>query len=161
MSTRSAIIAPLLDHSGYVGIYCHSDGYPAWVGNILHHRVTTHLDALKIIWLGDLSSIHADATVDAYHRDGGDKYEDVSPITGDTIEEVAEQIGHDHHVYAWQDGGWTHNGKPIAEVLRQPEIVAAIASLHSTNYPELPPPFGKPPARIIHREQALRLCANL
>ncbi len=122
MSTRSAIIEKT--GSVYRGIYCHFDGYEDGVGHVLlkHYQDPTKVKAL--IDLGDISSLgevttppdgqrHSidnplDGITVAYGRDRGDDVTD--PLTGNTIDEVAAQIGHNGHVYVFENSEWTYNG---------------------------------------------------
>ena len=86
MSTRSSITAKLSDGS-YASIYCHFDGYPECVGEMLmtHYIHQDKID--QLLALGDLSSLHEncdkpkghsyhtpiDGYTIAYHRDRGYK----------------------------------------------------------------------------------------
>lgn len=139
MSTRSAIITTT--PTGYAGIYSHSDGYPAWMGNILFHRVTTHKQAAAIVALGSIRGIDCLGEVEAYVRDCGETpSEDNAPSTGQTAADVADQIGHDGHIYVFENGAWSHNGKPLIEALSTPEVRSEI-SRYLPDYPDLPPPL--------------------
>ncbi|MEI6656013.1 MAG: SNF2-related protein [Verrucomicrobiota bacterium] len=140
MSTRSAIIttAP----TGYAGIYSHSDGYLSWMGNILFHRITTHEQASALVALGSIRGLDCLGEAEAYVRDCGETPSDANATaTGKTAAAVAKQIGHDGHVYLFENGEWSHNGKPLIEVLTRPDIAADIVRLNS-QYPDLPPPLG-------------------
>ena len=54
MSTRSGIA--FQDKNGkIVGIYCHSDGYPSYVGRILNEHYTSVSKIKSLMKLGDLS----------------------------------------------------------------------------------------------------------
>lgn len=118
MSTRSAIICET--ENGFLGIYCHSDGYPSGVGNTLNEHYKDLNKVLKLIDLGDISSLgervepigdHSydkkeRGTTVAYHRDRGEDFEDVKPISGDTPKEVADKIDHSY-CYLFRDGYWS------------------------------------------------------
>lgn len=139
MSTRSAIV--MKTDTGYAGVYCHSDGYPAGVGAVLneHYQDTEKIKAL--IALGDLSyleknvepraeyrhkfedrqtdddgrkHVDPDATM-AYHRDRG---EDLNVTTGETAKAVAKRIDH-QYLYVFENGDWTCNGEPLAKAVRE------------------------------------------
>jgi len=56
MSTRSRIAVKISDDN-FQSVYCHNDGYPSWVGRTLLQHYNTKDKALKLIALGDLSSL--------------------------------------------------------------------------------------------------------
>lgn len=142
MSTRAAIIiAPPPKGGVYRGIYSHSDGYPSYLGA---HLEAHYLDPAKVqalIELGDISIIgpevapppgvphsfdgpRADGVTVAYMRDRGEK--GCEAREGATLAEVADQIGHNGHIYTFNEGGkgvWTWRASPgnkpapLAEVL--------------------------------------------
>ena len=122
MSTRSAIIHKTA--TGYAGVYCHSDGYLEYTGAMLQEHYTQPEKVAALIALGDLSILGPNVapkgahsfeynerepgvTV-AYHRDRG---EELNISTGATVDEVAEQIGHNGYVYVFDGAGWTCNGE--------------------------------------------------
>lgn len=124
MSTRSAIIAKIGE--GYVGVYCHCDGYLEGVGRTLAQHYTADEKIKELLELGDMSELaerisppegakhsfdhrHPGVTV-AYQRDRG---ETSPPTKGRSVRSVASRIGHDGHVYVWEGGKWTHNGVEI------------------------------------------------
>ncbi len=137
MSTRSAIICQTA--AGFSGIYCHSDGYPAWVGFLLQQHFNTPEKAAALVALGDISGIGRNGEVDAYHRDSGEKWENVSPVESASLADIFPMIANDGHVYAFASGAWTHNQKPLLEVLARPEIKAETASMHPSGIPDTPP----------------------
>lgn len=60
MSTRSYIVIEKERESGekfYEGVYCHSDGYPSYNGQILFDHYRDRAKVEKLISLGDLSSL--------------------------------------------------------------------------------------------------------
>lgn len=132
MATRSAIIRKT-EEGTFEGIYCHFDGYPDHHAPILLNHYTDPEKVKALIALGQISELgervdpvgpHSyeepeDGTTVAYHRDRGEKLRPAR--TGDTVEEVEEQIGHDGAVYVFADGEWTYNGRPLAEVMREIE----------------------------------------
>jgi len=133
MSTRCAIIRRRED-GRYEGVYCHSDGYPAWTGAILQVHYTDPDKVAELLALGNLSILGPRVSPDpdrphgfgwderqkgvtvAYGRDR-DGEPDVGPVVGPTCCGVARRIWHDGHIYVFEDGAWTHNGEPLAEVL--------------------------------------------
>lgn len=146
MSTRSAIILKNLTTPGYTGVYCHSDGYPEGVGAMLLAHYTDPRKVEAIVALGDLSvlgeeigekhdfdwyhSLYSTTSAEnliavmeadprskmtrAYTRDRGEK---CPPAKGLTAERVESSIGHDGHVYVFENGAWTHNGDDLATIL--------------------------------------------
>ena len=66
MATRCNI--GILNENGSVtGIYCHFDGYPKYVGNILLNHYTNTDIVNKLMNLGDLSSIGENLSTDIPH----------------------------------------------------------------------------------------------
>lgn len=118
MSTRSVICKETLNKT-YVGIYCHHDGYPLWVGKTLLDHYSDRDRVEKLLHLGDLSSLEEKIEPDAdkihtfdnpqgdvcvaYHRDRGEELRQARPIKLDKAHEVywAEFM----YVYM-QDGTW-------------------------------------------------------
>jgi hypothetical protein len=129
MSTRAAII--MKDGDKYRGIYSHWDGYISGVGKDLqkHYKKKEKIRALidlgaisvlgaKVDPKGEHSFDHPEKGVTvAYGRDRGEK--DCGSVTGDTVDEVAGQIGHNGYVYVWEDGKWVVNGQSLAEALAE------------------------------------------
>lgn len=128
MSTRSAIITQIPD--GFLGVYCHFDGYPEGVGRTLQDHYQDQDKIRRLVELGTLSSLgervepigphsykeREEGTTLAYGRDRGE--DDCEPTKGATVDEVSNQLGHDGHVYVfWVGVGWEHNGEPLEEVL--------------------------------------------
>lgn len=126
MSTRSAIIMKTDNPDGlkrYRGIYCHFDGYIDYVGKVLKEHYTDIDKVQALIDLGDISILDTEISpnptlphsfnnrqkgvVLAYHRDRG---EPLHIAFGPTAKNVANQIGHNDHVYVFENGRWTHNG---------------------------------------------------
>ena len=69
MATRSTIALEFADGT-VQQVYCHWDGYPEHVGELLVHHYNTPALITELMELGDLSSL--DATPDsctAFHRD--------------------------------------------------------------------------------------------
>lgn len=72
MSTRSVICKETLNKT-YVGIYCHSDGYPQWVGKTLLDHYSDRDRVEKLLHLGDLSCLEEKIEPDT------DKYKQKRP----------------------------------------------------------------------------------
>ena len=68
MATRSTIGYETAD-GGYVGVYCHYDGYPDHMGPILHRMF--HADVVimvsKALAVGGIRSIDTDGTFDLFN----------------------------------------------------------------------------------------------
>lgn len=108
MATRSFIIVAN-PKGDFTGIYCHWDGYPSHNGRILldHHHKPSQARAL--IRLGSLSSLSEDGTVNAYHRDRGDTWEHVKPVTTGTLSELLALAGESgcEYVYLYWNKHWS------------------------------------------------------
>jgi hypothetical protein len=98
MSTRAHIAiytAPTDDDLAQPGIvrkglliYCHSDGYPSWVGAKLEEHYRTAASAAALMDLGDLSALGDTTRASiAYHRDRGEpKHDAAAKVWNATIE---------------------------------------------------------------------------
>ena len=132
MSTRSAIIQRQ-DDGSFLGIYCHSDGYPTGVGRTLaeHWQDPEKIGAL--IALGDISCLgpttasggRYDGTF-AYMRDRGET--GLEAHRGSTWEAVAATIGHNGYVYVHDGQRWTCNGLPLADAIAKDEAGEDVAA---------------------------------
>ena len=86
-------------------IYCHWDGYPEHVGELLVHDYNTPALITELMELGDLSSLDATpASCVAYHRDRNEPYgmveaRDVDP---DQLMSVGNDYGV-NYVYVYND----------------------------------------------------------
>jgi len=123
MSTRSAIVV-LCDDGKFRGVYCHSDGYPSWVGRILEESYNSITKAEKLVALGDLSQLGPKLTPDdsaphsfdspqkdvvvAYGRDRNDPSgPTVSTQNGMRgLREVLKQIDHCGRAYVFLNDKW-------------------------------------------------------
>ena len=107
MSTPSMIARKVA--GGYLCIYVHNDGYPNRVGQSLLDFFNTEEDATALIGLGDCSGVAGRwdlGMVEAYHRDRGETWERVRPLTLATLEEATRLYNPMYH-YVWEDGKWT------------------------------------------------------
>jgi len=128
MGTRSTI--GVVDENGFVkAIYCHWDGYPEHNGRILRDHYNTPSKILKLIKLGDLSSLgpeigrkHAFSPFEvpeaeraayeartenwctAYGRDRGEK-ETKAQKYKDIFEFIGDDRGQDYS-YVYVNGKW-------------------------------------------------------
>jgi hypothetical protein len=101
-------------------IYCHSDGYPSYVGKMLEKFFSTAEKVEELINLGDISGIRRDGTVEAYYRDYGDTWENVRPCVGPGPESSVDI----RHQYYFKDGQWSYkylnaDEKPLAQAIAE------------------------------------------
>ena len=126
MGTRSFIIVAN-PKGDFTGSYCHWDGYPSHNGHLLLKHYSTKGKARELVRLGSLSSLgtrakpldpfnhtfdnkEPDTTV-AYGRDRGEAWDEVKPITADTLSalvQVAEESWCEF-VYLFWNGHWSYN----------------------------------------------------
>lgn len=123
MSTRSEI--GILNNDGTVtSIYCHWDGYPEYNGEILCEYYTNNKVVNELISNGDLSSLSKNINPNTnlehnfenspkdvcvyYHRDRGEKWESVKPVTYKDINDWEKQIkqGWQEYMYLFKSGEW-------------------------------------------------------
>jgi len=122
MSTSAAIIEKT--ETGYRGIYCNFDGYPAGVGKILKEHYQDPVKVSELIDLGEISSLgkrvdpiaeHSwknpeQGTTVAYHRDRGEKL--ILAKGCETYKEVVHAIGANYS-YLFEDSIWKLNDKSL------------------------------------------------
>jgi len=104
MATRS-LIGIKLDNEIVKIIYCHWDGYPEHVGELLVHDYNTPALITELMELGDLSSLDATpATCKAYHRDRKEPWGMVEPrdINYSELVDVGYDYGVDY-VYVYNE----------------------------------------------------------
>ncbi len=116
MATPAVIWAK--DGNKWKGIYCHHDGYLNGVGRILQKYYTTDNKVKSLISLGDISSIGPNLgtkhnfleydfdVVTAYHRDRGDKWEDVAPIITKHVSSAIIDSEDIRYIYFWDGKKW-------------------------------------------------------
>lgn len=148
MSTRSWVARKLVDGS-YLGIYIHSDGYPAWNGRILLENYRDEAKVEALLDLGWVSILRQEigekhpflfdifdpdnqealkkGWTMAYHRDRGDEWDHVKPLFSANLHALLDTA--DQHnalwVYVWTDGAWHYCRAPRHHALLP------------TTYPEL------------------------
>ena len=123
MSTRSRIGREYTD-GRIQSVYCHSDGYPEWVGKVLLENHDSAEAAEAILALGDLSSInvaldpcscggfnwcgegHFEHTR-AYRRDRGDSASETNPVWSSGRQEYLHYANQTdgEYAYLW-NGQW-------------------------------------------------------
>lgn len=106
MSTNSFIGVRNLDGS-ITGIYCHWDGYPQYVGDLLFNHYQSRKDALELISLGDISSLDVcTSATTAYARDRGEPWGYVAPRNYSDLETIVKDSSYEY-AYVWEEGqGW-------------------------------------------------------
>lgn len=94
-----------------LGVYLHHGGRPSIVGAVLVRRYRTALDALRLLMLGDLSTLgpDTDATV-AYARDAGSVMR--PPFVLGSYEELFRRTYRDsvRYVYLLHGDRWWYSG---------------------------------------------------
>ena len=120
MSTRSRIGIENADGT-VSSIYCHQDGYPSWVGNMLISHYTDREKVEALIRLGNISSLDERLTptpgtphsfdglresgvVVAYHRDRGDSFH--SPRVDEGFKEFRDSDVERYGYVFTLDGEW-------------------------------------------------------
>lgn len=103
MSTRSRIAAK--DENGVIhSIYCHFDGYPSGVGNVLYKFYTSEEKIFDLLNLGDISSLAETLEkVNAYHRDRG---EDLNYFLSETEDHLLSIDSGEEYTYLYKDNEW-------------------------------------------------------
>lgn len=116
MSTRSFICIKNRNGS-YDGIYCHFDGYPEGVGNVLFDHYNTEKKARELIENGDMSCI-GDTIENCcfYHRDREEK---LSINHFETRFGLLRYIANSwcEYVYEFNDGRWKCGKEDLGEIL--------------------------------------------
>ena len=102
MSTNCSVAIQNEDGS-VTGIYGHWDGYLDGVGAELLDKFRTVTEVKELIMLGDCSSIVD--TVEAYHRDKGEKWDSVAPRVHNSYNEFIEDMGQEYN-YLFDNGVW-------------------------------------------------------
>lgn len=126
MGTRSFIIVAN-PKGDFTGSYCHWDGYLSHNGKLLLEHYNSKGKARELVRLGSLSSLgeraaplnpeaHSfsrkeEGTTVAYHRDRGEPWDGVKPITFDTLSELVKYADESwaEYVYLFWNGHWSYN----------------------------------------------------
>ncbi|MBN4051393.1 post-segregation killing protein PndC [bacterium AH-315-M05] len=128
MSTRSSISVTTEDGKVRT-VYCHWDGYPAWVGKLLLDHYNSQEKAEKLVELGDISSLDKSIEKPKTHSYdnpveghtvfyGRDRGERDTGFTGyDSLGEALRKKGQLYN-YQWKDDKWYVNGHVNAELTR-------------------------------------------
>lgn len=88
----------------YIGIYCHSDGYPSGVGKVLKEKFTNYDDILNLIVGGDCSFVWFDG-VRHYANRPNESWEWIKPTKEDSPIEIVKQIDNEY-AYLFENGEW-------------------------------------------------------
>ena len=91
----------------YIGIYCHSDGYPSGVGNVLKKKFNNYEQVLNLVAGGHCSFVWFDG-VRRYATRKGEEWEYLTPKQGNTPKEVYEKIDC-QYAYLFEEGEWLVN----------------------------------------------------
>lgn len=114
MSTHCGIA--FKSDKGYETIYCHHDGYPDYMWNMLTTNYNSEELAKKLVSMGDASFIAENLetalphsfdkpqydTCCFYHRDRGEDWADVEPV----VYTQREVLNGYWYAYIWEDGCW-------------------------------------------------------
>lgn len=138
MATRSFIAQKLTDGS-FQAIYCHWDGYPEHVGDILFHHYSNTAKLASLLSLGSISSLGERleptpggghtfekpevGVVVAYHRDRGEKIQEAGVYADLAALKAACDDAGGEYLYTWADGAWTCNDKPLADLLAETGLI--------------------------------------
>lgn len=124
MATRSTI-AMKTDEGNFRTIYCHWDGYPSYNGAMLNENYTDPAKIKSLIDLGSISSLReeigqkhpfdrnyeqpelnlTDNWTLAYHRDRGEEWPSVAPMTFADLKDMVETAG-EEYAYVWNGNDW-------------------------------------------------------
>ena len=138
MSTRSYIIQRQ-DDGSYRGIYCHWDGYPAWVGKKLKQHYRTPKQVTTLMNLGSLSSLgDSPATPEVVKRYGFSWDFDEAYKGLDQKQQDALHADFQHHTTAYhRDRGdrlevdrWDNYAELLKSMNRQTPYFAMIEYLY-------------------------------
>ena len=110
-------------YSGYLGVYCHCDGYPSGVGAALKIKFSNYESALNLVLIGSLSAVCVES-IKPYANRVGEKWECISPIHG-TLGDIESANSWAEWFYLFRDGKWYFkhwNWKNYQELT--PEIIS-------------------------------------
>src|SRR6056297_2145734 len=121
MSTNCYIVKKM-NNGFYKYIYCHWDGYPEYVGDILKKHYTNPEKVDKLIALGDISSLGTIVghkhkfsrfamptnrqnikSTTAYYRDRGESWERVKPKIAFTKQEIIQNATGIEYIYFYEN----------------------------------------------------------
>ncbi len=105
MSTRSHIGIKNQDGS-ITSIYCHSDGYPDYVGAVLQEHYTTEAKVRELLALGDLSSLG-----ERVAPEPGEAHSFDAPAKGVTVAYGRDRGEKGVDAYTHSDTEWPDSGQ--------------------------------------------------
>ena len=92
----------------YIGVYCHSDGYPSWNGRVLKENYNTYDKAKSLILGGDISFIDTD-NIRHYANRGCEEWKYIKPTQADTQKGVYSHIDCEYiYLFDEERGGWVY-----------------------------------------------------
>jgi hypothetical protein len=80
---------------GYIGIYCHWDGYETGVGHALKEKFSDYRKALNLLAGGWCSAISSDH-IKHYANRKGEEWKVIKPVFGDTPQEIMRNVGNNY-----------------------------------------------------------------
>ena len=118
MATRSLIAKK--EKNGFIGIYCHWDGYPEHQLPILENSYNSSELVDQLIALGSISILgnkigtkqnfetpEDEDTCLAYHRDKGEEFSQTIVTSAKELLAEAEELWLDY-LYVFTENGWKH-----------------------------------------------------
>ena len=93
---------PITLEKNYIGIYCHWDGYPDGVGEVLREKFNDYEKALNLGAGGWCSSVAFDG-VRHYANRKGESWEFIKPTQ---IDELGVVAGWTEYAYVFDNGKW-------------------------------------------------------
>lgn len=104
MGTRSRIAMANADGT-FTSVYCHWDGYPSGVGQVLKNHYQSAAKVVALIGAGDRSSLEEEVT--AGYRDArGEKDCDArSSLNFEALQVITQEIGGEY-LYVFKGGHW-------------------------------------------------------
>jgi len=91
----------------YIGIYCHSDGYPSGVGKVLKDLFNNYENALNLVVGGDCSFVWFDG-VRRYATREGEEWKYLQPKQGKTPKTICNKMLGIEYCYLFdeENGEW-------------------------------------------------------
>lgn len=117
MATRSRIGIQLADES-VLSVYHHWDGYPEWLGRILHTHYNSKELATELIDGGDMSTCWGEDKAPEYYSARG---EDCPPVLDASLEDYLSD--NEEFAYLFRDGEWVCYNMHQFENDKSPELV--------------------------------------
>ena len=106
MATRSMISIKNEDET-HDAVYCHFDGYPSGVGNILKTSYTSEDKIRQLIAGGAMSCLVEEVDDCEFYTKRGEQLHNYKELELDVIHKKANNIGCEY-LYIFQDNKWLH-----------------------------------------------------